>query len=356
MRNIPIANLYPGMVTAEDVYAHGSSQLILPKGLILTDKTITKLELYSLFSIKIEDEESKAPFEKDETFSERVRNSAEFKEFSEKYDEDIKLFEHSLNDIVRQNSPLEADVLLADTLQLLQTESGRVNVFDMLTNLRDYDDLAYAHAINVALISNVFAGWLNFSEEDIETATLCGLLHDIGKLMIPEKILKKPAALTPEEYEVIKAHPVKGYQKLRECGVDLRICNAALMHHERYDGSGYPLHLKGEQISSFASLVSLADVYDAMTSARVYRGPVCPFTVISLMESDGYQKYAPRYLLTFLENIVNTYLLHTVLLSDGSEGTIVFINKDKLARPTVKVGSQYIDLAKRIELSIVKIL
>ena len=126
------------------------------------------------------------------------------------------------------------------------------------------------------------------------------------------------------------------------------------MHHERYDGSGYPLHLKGEQISSFASLVSLADVYDAMTSARVYRGPVCPFTVISLMESDGYQKYAPRYLLTFLENIVNTYLLHTVLLSDGSEGTIVFINKDKL--PTVKVGSQYIDLAKRTELSIVKIL
>ena len=207
MRNIPIANLYPGMVTAEDVYAHGSSQLILPKGLILTDKTITKLELYSLLSIKVEDEESKAPFEKDETFSERVRNSAEFKKFSEKYDEDIKLFEHSLNDIVRQNSPLEADVLLADTLQLLQTESGRVNVFDMLTNLRDYDDLTYAHAINVALISNVFAGWLNFSEEDIETATLCGLLHDIGKLMIPEKILKKPAALTPEEYEVIKAHP-----------------------------------------------------------------------------------------------------------------------------------------------------
>lgn len=358
MRNLPIAKLCPGMVTAEDVYAEGSSRLLLPKGLVLTDRSITRLELYSIFSVKVESSEdtSNPPIPDDIPLSERVRTSPEFRNFSRKYDQDISLLETSLNDIVRQNTPLNTGALMADLIGLLNTSDGRVNIFDMLTNLRSYDDLTYAHAINVALICHIFAQWLHYSPEEVELATLCGLLHDIGKLMIPEEILKKPAALSDEEYEIIKTHTVKGYQKLRQCNADLRICNAALMHHERYDGSGYPLGLQREQISPLASLVSLADVYDAMTSARVYRGPLCSFYVISLIEAEGYQKYAPGYLLTFLENIVNTYLLHTVRLSNGEEGKIVYINRQQISAPTVKVADRYIDLAAQPDLSIVSIL
>lgn len=355
MKYIPSTKLRPGMITAEDVYAPGSSQLLLPAGFTLTPKSIARLEFYSVFSVKIADENEK-PVQEFSTFSERVRNSEEFVKFSQSYTKDIDTFKTSLNDVINRNKPLEPEILLTDTLSLLYSEDRRVNLFDMLTNLRDLDDTTYAHNINVALICNIFAGWLHYSEEDIKIATLCGLLHDIGKLMIPEHILKKKGKLTAQEYDIVKSHTVKGYQKLHELNVDSRICNAALMHHERYDGSGYPLGLEGEQISSFASLVGIADVYDAMTSARAYRGPVCPFDVISLLEMEGYQKYAPKYLMTFLENIVNSYLLNTVRLSDGREGTLVYVNKDKFSCPTIKVGDEYVDLMKQTDLTIVQVI
>jgi len=358
MRNMPISQLYPGLILGEDIYIPGTNKLLLPINFVLTDKSIARLEFYAIYSVKIKDADSDAPAPEPEEayFSERVRNSAEFAEFSKKYNKNIDLFKRSLINMIGANKPLSIDILLADTLSLLHSGNSKVNLFDILTNLRNYDDATYAHNINVALICNIFAGWLHLSEEDTRIATLCGLLHDIGKIMVPEVILNKKGALSPEEYSIAKTHAAKGYQKLRDLGIDLRICNAALMHHERYDGSGYPLGLEGEQISPFACMVSIADVYDAMTSARPYREPLCPFHVISLFESDGYQKYSPQYLMTFLENIANSYLLNTVRLSDGREGTLVFVNRTKFSCPTIKVGNEYIDLFKETNLSIERVL
>ena len=118
------------------------------------------------------------------------------------------------------------------------------------------------------------------------------------------------------------------------------------MHHERCDGSGYPLGIMGPQIPTFARMVSIADVYDAMTSKRVYRGPLCPFKTIEIFEEEGIQKYDPQFVITFMENVVNTYLLNSVRLSNGLVGTIVFINKDRLSAPTVKTDTDFIDLSR----------
>lgn len=130
------------------------------------------------------------------------------------------------------------------------------------------------------------------------------------------------------------------------------ICNAALMHHERSDGSGYPLGLKDAEIDTYAKMVSIADVYDAMTSARVYRAPICPFKVIEIFELEGLQRYDVGFVLCFLENIVNTYIQNRCRLSDGREGTIIFINKPKLSRPMVQCGDQYVNLAETPDLCI----
>ena len=118
------------------------------------------------------------------------------------------------------------------------------------------------------------------------------------------------------------------------------------MHHERCDGTGYPLKIKGPQIDRFAKAVAIADVYDAMTSARHYRGPLCPFIAISMFEEEGFHKYDPEIIMVFLQNIVNTYLLNTVRLNTGEIGEIIFINKTHLSKPTIKVGEDYIDLSK----------
>lgn len=356
MRRVSTAALVPGMVTAEDVY-NFDEKLILPKGTELTEKSIAKLEYYSVINVRVEDEEGEA-FEEPETenipkpepeenisYAERLKRSPEFQHFEADFKKETENFKETVNRMINHIEDLDADALVNHTLSLLSSEDKFINVFDMLNNMREMDDMAYVHSMNVGLICNIFARWLRMNEEDIKTATLCGLLHDIGKLKIPESILKKPGRLTEWELGIVRTHPKEGYNILFNAPVNEHVKNAALMHHERCDGSGYPLNLTSNQIDSFAKIVAIADVYDAMTCARKHRAPICPFEVIAAFENEGLQKYDPEYILKFLENIVTTYMQHRVRLTNGEEGEIVYINPDKLSKPTVKVGDKYINLS-----------
>ena len=125
---------------------------------------------------------------------------------------------------------------------------------------------------------------------DVNTLTIAGVLHDIGKCKIPDDVLNKPDKLTDEEFALIKKHPQFGFDLIRDLQIDSRIKRTALMHHERCDGSGYPSQLDSSLIDDFAMITAIADVYDAMTAARRYRAPLCPFAVISSFESEGFYK------------------------------------------------------------------
>ncbi len=348
MKRIGTASLVPGMVTAEDVY-NFNNQLVIPRGLVLDDKTISKLDYYSILSVRIEDDivsiDEDTP-EYTRSYSQRIKSSPEFARFKTQFDNDVASFKTAINDVVVKGTPLDLDKLMNHTLNILDLGATTPNILDMLHCMREYDDATYVHSLNVALICNVMARWLKMSEEDIKTATISGLLHDIGKTQIPDDIIKKPAKLTEDEYSIIRRHPQIGYEILKKSHLSNDILNAVLMHHERCDGSGYPLGLTGPQIPTFARMVSIADVYDAMTSKRVYRGPLCPFKTIEIFEEEGIQKYDPQFVITFMENVVNTYLLNSVRLSNGLVGTIVFINKDRLSAPTVKTDTDFIDLSR----------
>lgn len=354
MRRVNTSELVPGMITAEDVYNY-NNQLILPRGLILNDRTITKLAFYSILSVKVEDETADvavdtAPYIP--SYAERIRKSPEFIEFRKEFEADVDNFKSAINDVVEKGAPLDVDKLMNHTLNILDLGATYPNVFDMLHHMREYDDATYIHSMNVALICNIFARWLHMKEDEIRLATVSGLLHDIGKTKIPDNIIKKPGKLTDEEYLLIKTHPQEGYRILQSSRLDPEILNAALMHHERCDGSGYPLGLEGAKISKYAKMVAIADVYDAMTSARIYRGPLCPFKAIALFESEGLQKYDTHFILTFLENVVNTYLLNEVRLSNGLTGHIVFVNKQKLSAPTIQTDHGFIDLSIHPDITI----
>lgn len=365
MKRVKVAQLVPGMITAEDVYNY-SDQLVLPKGLTLTDQNITKLEFYAIMSIRVEDETADltAPVAPkiyssagETSYSERLKAGPAFKEFQATFDEKIGSIKGTLNDIVEKGTPIDPDTILQDTLALLNNSHGSVNVFDMLQNMKQYDDLTFAHSLNVALICNVLATWLHMSPEQVELATLCGVFHDIGKLAIPESIVKKPDKLTDEEFTLIKTHTIEGYRILKNQDINVHIKNAALQHHERCDGSGYPLGWTGDQIDKYAKIVSIADVYDAMTASRVYRGPMCPFKVISIFEEEGLHHYEGKYILTFLENVAMSYLGNKVRLSDGRIGKLIFTNKNALSRPMIEgEDGNFIDLSKETGLSIDEIL
>lgn len=345
------------MIVAEDVYTK-DNHLIIAKETTLTDKIITRLEFYNIIDISVYSMPNKVDesitLEKS-SYIDLIRKSESFQRFHMAYRNTVNDFKISLDNIVADQKEIDTDQLLTDVSKILYHCDSYIELFNMLHCMRDYDDTTYVHSLNVALICNIIGKWLHYKPEDLEAITLSGLLHDLGKLMIPSHIITKPAKLTAEEYSTIKTHTIRGYNLLKSKHIDPRIKHSALMHHERCDGSGYPYGFYSEQIDPFAKLVAIADVYDAMTCARVYRGPLCPFDVVSIFETEGYSKYDPKYIMTFLEGIVQTYIHNSVKLNNGNVGEIILINKMELSRPVVKIEDDYIDLTKQRDLQIVSL-
>ncbi len=389
MKHVRTDILLPGMIVATDIIVDG--QLILPKGLTLTDRAIYRLSTYNIKDIRIEDpvdmdveeiedeEENKEDgiasvadallgmtaeehdtvipeFEEPSHF-EKLKASPQYQQFRSEFTENVGSLKASLNEIVEKNTPVKVDELIGNTMKIIASQSNTYSVFDMLHNMRDFDDLTFTHSMNVAMICNVFAQWLGMSPDEVKLATACGTLHDIGKLRIDDEIIKKPGKLTDEEFKTIQSHPIFGYRLLQNQKISEHIKLSALEHHEKCDGSGYPMHLPGDKIDRFAKLVAIANVYDAMTSNRVYRKGMCPFKVIEIFEQEGLQKYDVVFIMTFLESVVNTYIDNRVALSDGRIGTVKWINKQRLSKPMVQLeNGSFLELAKNPDLSITQIL
>ncbi|MDO5292418.1 MAG: HD-GYP domain-containing protein [bacterium] len=357
MKQVLVHNLVPGMTVGKDVYAE-NDLLLTPAGAKLTNHTISSLLLHSILSVYIKEEpvsEKREPVKKPnmQKSSLAFTETKEFQRFSKNFKNTTESLKGQINDVVTKNASFSPDLLLTQTSELFSQDMTTICLFDMLHHMRHYDDSTYVHCINVALICNVFGKWLELPQKEIEVLTLCGLLHDIGKLDIPDSIVKKAGKLTPDEYKVIQRHPYKGYLLLKDhAELDPRIAQAALLHHERCDGTGYPTGCSRNRITDFALIVSIADVYDAMTSERVYREALSPFKVIKILQDEGVQKYDTHYFLTFLHQIVNSYVNSDVLLSDGTKAHVIYINKMDLSRPVVKTASSIIDLSKERTLEI----
>lgn len=343
--------LNPGMVTAEDVFT-GTGQMLVPADTTLDAEIIERFHSYNITMISVYEEAPDAQVTAESTYSERIKASPEFQSFKANYLEQIDTFQNALSDVVLKNDAIPMTQLLNQTAALLEDHTTSLQVFDMLHNLRGLDDSTFAHCLNVSLICRVFGQWLNMSAEDIDALTLAGLLHDVGKLATPEDILTKPGKLSSDEFAIMKNHATDGYNFLKPRDMDARIKAACLFHHERCDGTGYPIGLTGDKIPAFAKIVSIADVYDAMTAKRVYRGPLCPFIVLRHMENDCFTKYDPTYLLPFLGNVASTYINTTVRLSNGQIGTVVMLNNNALSRPMIHCGNEFINLIDHPDLSI----
>lgn len=367
MKEYQTKDLLPGMVTAIPVRTK-RGQLIINPNVELTRTLISRLEFYGIASVQItENKQTTAPMEEpkdpayfpakspvsapspvsDASYSQKLKSSPEFQRFQVDFtlrSQDLKnCFDAYLSD----GGTVNKEELLSKTISLVSPKQTTLDVFDMLHNMRQVNDSTYAHSLNVAIISRIIGKWLHFSNEELDTLTLAGLLHDIGKTKIPDEVLNKDGKLTDEEFQMIRNHPKYGYDILKSQPLNSHIKKAALMHHERCDGSGYPMGLTMEEIDDYALIIAIADVYDAMTAARSYRAPLCPFEVIAEFEKDGLQKYKPKYILTFLENIANAYQNNRVMLSDGTSARIVLLNHRRLSKPLVQLDDGVcIDLEK----------
>ena len=378
MENIKLSDLKPGMVTAEPVKTKRGQELI-PAGTTLTKQLISRMEFYSIDSacidetsilteeeiqaalqaamaqklghsapeVKKEEPRSEIASPKNEVaYSQKVKRSKSFQEYSLHSTMVTKMLKDQLEGFVFDKQPMDFDALLAGVKSLITPGQTVIQYFDMLHNLRSSDDSVYSHSLNVAMISRILGKWLKWSSSDMDSLVIAGLLHDIGKITIPPEILNKEGKLTDEEFEQIRWHPRAGYDLIKDLKIDSRIKKAALQHHERCDGTGYPMKVDEIMLDDFAMVVAIADVYDAMTAARKYRAPLCPFQVIREFERDGYHKYKTEFLLTFLRRIATTYQNNRVILSDGQAAKIILLNQNSLSETLVQLNDgSCIDLA-----------
>lgn len=285
-----------------------------------------------------------------------ARISKEYRHFNNHVLESAKVLEHSLSEfITRSGENLSTNALLNQTKEIIVMSHRPMDTFRMLRRVRKYDDMTFIHSLNVAILCNAFGHWTDMPQEEVDILTLAGLLHDVGKMKIPEKIIKKPSSLTEEEFSVIKQHPQRGYQILRGLPLDERIKNTALMHHERCDGKGYPSGLSAGEIEEFAKIVSIADVYDALTSARVYRGPLCPFEGFQIIKESGSERFEQKYLVPFLEGIAKSYVDSEVILSDGRRAIIKEGNPEDWAMPVVEISGKIVNLMNEENISVKEI-
>ena len=155
-----------------------------------------------------------------------------------------------------------------------------------LARLKTQDDYSYMHSVAVCALMVALGRELGFDEASCRSAGTAGLLHDVGKALMPLDILNKPGKLTDEEFDVMRSHPARGRELLLEArGADAGAIDVCLHHHEKMDGSGYPHRLPGDQISLFARMGAICDVYDAITSNRPYKAGWDPADSIGKMAS-----------------------------------------------------------------------
>ena len=220
------------------------------------------------------------------------------------------------------------------------------------------EDYTYRHSLHVGIVSAVIAKLLGKSHEDIYFLGQAGLLHDIGKMKIADELLSKPTHLTDEEYTVMKLHAQYGSQLLLSMeGANEQLALCALLHHERLDGTGYPERRNKETIPFECQIISVADVFDAICTDRVYRKGSSPFEAASVLwELACSGKLNPFIVSHFIQYIVLLYVGSSALLSNGDQVEVIMIHTDEPMRPLVRRGEEFLDLREHRSLRIHKMI
>lgn len=208
----------------------------------------------------------------------------------------------------------------------------------LLSRLRSRDEYTSEHSLNVAIISISLGRHAELNKEQLKEVGLCGLLHDMGKVLTPDHILNKPGRLTDEEMEVMRQHPVDGHDILSSSeGIFHDAIHVAHAHHERLNGSGYPLGLTENDLSIYNRIVSIADVFDAITGDRVYKKGETVETALRILHDQRGESFDPILVTQFIETVGIYPLGAVVEMNNGEIGIVVNTNPDHRLRPWIKI-------------------
>lgn len=331
MRLISIDVLKEGMVLGRTIWNEAGHPL-LKKGVVINERIIHRLQQLHTHYLYIDDEISKG-IEVEDTVPSIVRNRAV---------STIKNSFKSLNGLDAASASYVLDqqskeiVTIVDELLLAVT--GNNEILTVLTDAYLFDEYLYQHSFQVTLYSIAIARELGHSVEDLRLIAIGALLHDVGKVMVPKEIITKPGRLTDDEFEIMKMHTRYGFDVLRNLhSISLLVAHCAFQHHERIDGSGYPRGLVDFEIHPFAKIIGVADVFDAVTTNRVYREKMLPSQGLAIVEAGSGTIFDAK-IVNALKKAVVHYSNGTILkLSDGRRGIVSKQNTVNPNLPRIRI-------------------
>lgn len=363
MTSVPVVDvkqLTSGTKLAEEVHTPLGG-LLFAKGTALCEKDIEYLDAFMIRQVLIEEAEVGMYAEHaDKKEADQAIGAAKIRQekpvaFQKSFEKAVSTLKNLLIRVEGgDNIPvMEVREVVAPILAQFQSQP---QVMLSLRHFARLDSYAYEHAIAVGIISYMIAKWIKVPEKEWMQVALAGTLLDVGKTKIDRRILQKPGKLTPEEFEEMKKHTVYGYQIIKAShGLSEGVALAALQHHEREDGSGYPLGLPGSKLHLYSKIVAVADVYHAMCSDRIYQKAKSPYMVVEQLVQDSFGKLDPSIVRAFVDGITQFAVGTVVELSNGAIGKIVFTDRNQPTRPMVETGGKIINLAEARHLSIVKV-
>lgn len=328
MRLIGLDQLKDGMELGRTIYAP-NGQILLKQGVILRNSLIHCIKRLKIPYVYIEDVFSKEIILED-IVEEQLKHQTV---------EKIKSF---FTKSILEGNPREISIEL-DSLNNLVTKMMEqiVENKDMVVNLVDlktYCDYTFRHSVNVAALSCVIGVALNYNRKQLIYLTKGALFHDIGKMFVDKEILNKPGKLTEEEYNEVKKHSLIGHEfAVKNLNLPYESLTAILHHHEKYNGEGYPYRKNGSEIHLNAQIVAICDVFDAITSKRIYNKPVLPCEAIEYIMGNSGQHFNPEIVDIFLKKVAVYPLGITVELSNGVKGLVCENYEGFIMRPKIKV-------------------
>lgn len=348
---VPVAQIQPGLVLGADVCSEAGA-VLLSRGTVITEYAVVRLQAWAIEYITV--------------LSRKDSMEPQIKPLHHHSKEDIAFFDmylHSVDTIgtlfeemkVNKKVPLQEFQPVAE--HVLEHVLGVQGVLSRLRQVKSGDEYTYNHSLNVGIYSVLIGNWFGYDEQTLRQLAMAGLLHDAGKAKISAGILKKPSRLTDEEFEEMKRHPLYGYDLVNNtAGLSRHIAMAVLQHHERENGGGYPLRLSADTIHPYAKIVAVADVYDAVTSDRVYQAKRPPYVAADIIMEESFRTLDPVIVQKFLQRITAFFFTDKVRLNNGLTGTIVNVNPLRPTRPLVQTAEGFLDLEKMPYLQIVDVI
>lgn len=352
---VSVNRLREGMMIASDVYSRAGAVLV-SEGSVVTREVLNLLTRHFIDSVVVEYKTEQTPvLESAQEAAPRVTEK-QFQEFQQHFQVAENTLSQNLKDIVYQSKDVNVSLLL-DTLNgVLDKSDNETNLTDMLMMMKKRTEGLYTHSINVALFGQILAKWLGCTKEEIEFVSVAGLLHDIGLLKFSKEKQTNFKFRDELEKGSYEKHIIYGYNLIKDQDVSKDIKQAVLTHHERLDGSGFPLQVDRTNINKISRIIAIADTYDTFTMKEEGVESMSAFSAVKRMEEISYNKFDSQFFMTFTSHIAETMIQHRVMLSDGREGQVVMINKYDLSRPLIQVGSGFVDLSKKKELFVKELL